>query len=224
MAVDRELDGPSLPQMALVGSTIRLDPMRVEDAAELARAAISEDRSTFRYTWVPGDLDEMAAYVAAVMAERDQGLSVPFTVRRRRDESVVGSTRFLDLAFWPDDGVRTMAGAPSVVEIGATWYAPSVQGTVVNPEAKLLLLRYAFEAWHVHRVSLKTDARNARSRAAIAKLGAEFEGIRRAHVAAADGAIRDSAYYSILADEWPAVRSGLEQRLIGLTGTGETTP
>jgi RimJ/RimL family protein N-acetyltransferase len=83
----------------------------------------------------------------------------------------------------------------------------------VNTEAKLLMLRQAFDVWGVHRVTFKTDARNARSRAAIDRLGAVFEGVRRAHVRAVDGTIRDSAYYSIVAVEWPSVRDRLQARL-----------
>ncbi|MCM3923073.1 GNAT family N-acetyltransferase [Frankia sp. AiPs1] len=102
---------------------------------------------------------------------------------------------------------------PSVAEIGSTWLAASAQRTAVNTETKLLLLGHAFDTWATLRVCLKTDARNARSRAAIERLGARFEGVRRAHVLAFDGTARDSAYYSIVRAEWPAVRAGLVARL-----------
>nr|WP_261567718.1 GNAT family protein [Frankia gtarii] len=102
---------------------------------------------------------------------------------------------------------------PSVAEIGGTWLAASAQRTAVNTEAKLLLLGHAFDTWAALRVCLKTDARNARSRAAIERLGARFEGVRRAHMLAFDGTARDSAYYSILRAEWPGVRAGLIARL-----------
>jgi len=108
---------------------------------------------------------------------------------------------------------------PSVVEIGSTWLAASVQGTSVNPETKLLMLSHAFDTWRVHRVTFKTDARNEQSRRAIARLGAQFEGIRRAHRIGSDGAIRDSAYFSIVRAEWPAVRDGLLARLSGEVST-----
>ncbi len=153
---------------------------------------------------------------------------------------IVGATRFLDLGFWrpaSDAGttvhssttttattataitvVATGAGGtagtpPSVAEIGGTWLAASAQRTAVNTEAKLLLLGHAFDTWAALRVCLKTDARNARSRAAIDRLGARFEGVRRAHVLALDGTARDSAYYSIVRAEWPGVRAGLIARL-----------
>ena len=124
---------------------------------------------------------------------------------------MLGSTRFMNIEHWPWD----LAGAdPDAVEIGSTWLAPSAQRTPVNTEAKLLMLTHAFEVWHVQRVTLKTDARNERSRNAILRLGARFDGVLRANMPAYDGAWpRDSAFYSILASEWPAVRSGLRTRL-----------
>jgi RimJ/RimL family protein N-acetyltransferase len=100
-----------------------------------------------------------------------------------------------------------------VAEIGSTWYAPWAQRTHANTACKLLLLRHAFEQWQAIRVTLKTDARNARSRAAIERIGGQFEGVRRAHVPATDETVRDSAYYSIIAAEWPEVRGRLEARL-----------
>jgi RimJ/RimL family protein N-acetyltransferase len=100
-----------------------------------------------------------------------------------------------------------------VAGIGSTWLAASAQRTAVNTEAKLLMLTHAFDVWGVHRVTLKTDARNARSRSSIQRLGAVFEGVRRVHVPAADGTLRDTAYYSIVAAEWPAVRDGLLERV-----------
>jgi len=100
-----------------------------------------------------------------------------------------------------------------VVEISSTWYAASAQRTGINTEVKLLQLTHAFEAWRVLRVTFKTDARNARSRTAIERLGAQVEGVRRAHSPAGDGTVRDSAYYSITAPEWPTVRSNLHQLL-----------
>ena len=101
------------------------------------------------------------------------------------------------------------------VEIGGTWYAPEAQGTAINPAAKLLLLGHAF-ASGAERVELKTDALNARSRAAMLKLGCTFEGIHRHHMRRHDGTWRDSAWFSILREEWPGVRERLEARLAAL--------
>jgi RimJ/RimL family protein N-acetyltransferase len=96
-----------------------------------------------------------------------------------------------------------------VAEIGSTWYSGSAQRTAVNTECKLLMLRHAFEVWNVERMTLKTDARNERSRAAIERLGARFDGALRVHMPASDGTLRDTAYYSILTSEWPEVRATL---------------
>ena len=133
-------------------------------------------------------------------------------------ERVVGATRFLDLAYWPNDPRTAPAPpdgrpAPSAGEVGGTWLARSAQRTAINTEAKLLLLRHAFETWAVHRVTFKTDARNTQSRHAIQRIGATFEGIRRAHLPAVDGTIRDTAYYSILASEWAQIGQRLQEML-----------
>jgi hypothetical protein len=115
----------------------------------------------------------------------------------------------------PADPPPPIPSGPDVVEIGWTWYAVGAQRTAVNTEAKLLLCTHAFERWRVRRVSWKTDARNARSRAAILRLGAQFDGILRAHRAAGDGTVRDSAFFSMLAAEWPAARQRLAEHLAG---------
>jgi RimJ/RimL family protein N-acetyltransferase len=104
------------------------------------------------------------------------------------------------------------------LEIGSTWYEPSTWGGPVNPECKLLLMRHAFETLRFHRVEYKTDARNARSRAAILKLGAVQEGILARHMVMADGHIRDSVIFSIVDTGWPKVKAGLEKRLAALPG------
>jgi RimJ/RimL family protein N-acetyltransferase len=128
------------------------------------------------------------------------------------DGEVVGATRFLDLQYWPVGDGR-QGDVPVVAEIGGTWLAPKVHRSAVNTEAKLLMLTHAFETWRVRRVSLKTDARNARSRAAIERLGARFDGVLRAHMPAADAGLRDSAFYSILDSEWPQIHARLTSRL-----------
>jgi RimJ/RimL family protein N-acetyltransferase len=192
-------------RVELRGEHVMLGPMRLADVGELVAAA-SEDRSAYAFTLVPHDELSMRGYVQEALGDERAGDALPFTIRLRDSKRVVGTTRFLDLEYWDNE-------IPSVVEIGSTWLAASVQGTAVNPEAKLLMLRHAFDEWHVHRVTFKTDARNARSRRAIERLGAQLEGIRRAHRIATDGTIRDSAYFSIVGDEWPAVRRGLLERL-----------
>jgi RimJ/RimL family protein N-acetyltransferase len=129
---------------------------------------------------------------------------------------LVGSTRFLNIEFWTwPEGNAHQRGVerPDAVEIGATWLAAETQRTPINTEAKLLMLGHAFDRWRVHRVSLMTDARNERSRNAIMRLGARFDGVLRAARPASDGAIRDTAAFSILESEWPAIRAKLQARL-----------
>jgi RimJ/RimL family protein N-acetyltransferase len=211
-----------LSAFSLEGFGVRLEPLAPDHVAGLAEAG-SGDRGSFGYTWVPADLDDARAYVRLALAGRESGLQVPFAVWDLRSGRIAGTTRFLDLdvftvpAPWPP-GIApgpepSDKRPPTVAEIGSTWYAPWAQRTHVNSASKLLLLRHAFEAWQAIRVTLKTDARNARSRAAIERIGGQFEGIRRAHVPATDGTVRDSAYFSILAAEWPAARGRLEARL-----------
>ncbi|SOD99015.1 GNAT family N-acetyltransferase [Blastococcus haudaquaticus] len=203
-----------LRPFSLTGRHVRLEPLSTEHVPGLAAAA-AEDRSSYAFTRVPDGLVEAAEYVRAALTEQAGGQVLPFAVVRSSDDVVVGSTRFLDLEVLGRPGVILPSDAvpPDGVEIGSTWYAASAQRTAVNTEVKLLLLAHAFEVWQALRVTLKTDARNRRSRAAIERLGARSEGIRRAHTTASDGTVRDSAYYSILAAEWPTVRDGLRRRL-----------
>jgi RimJ/RimL family protein N-acetyltransferase len=204
-------------RVVLAGGVVTLRPMAIDDVDALAAAA-AEDRSTYGFTPVPAGATAMSEYVEGVLADERAGWALPFVTTLTADGRVVGSTRFLDLDDWR--GERRVGGAPvgavgtpRTAEIGGTWLAASVQRTAVNTEAKLLMLRHAFDTWDVERITFKTDARNARSRVAIERLGAHFEGIRRAHVRASDGGVRDSAYYSIVRDEWPGVRAALEGRL-----------
>src|SRR5262249_40817983 len=123
---------------------------------------------------------------------------------------------FLTCEFWsgpPGHPPRRGEDLPDVVEIGAPWLAALAQRTAINTEAKLLMLTHAFETWRVHRVSLMTDARNERSRRAILRLGARFDGVIRAQRTAVDGTIRDTAAFSILEEEWPMVKQQLQSRL-----------
>lgn len=197
-----------LTPITLRGKIVTLEPMSLANIEELYSAA-SEDRSTYTYTSVPNSLDTTKEYIEAALIANANGRALPFVVHHNSTNRIVGSTRFLDIEVFSSH----TTSSPTVVEIGNTWYASSVQQTGVNTECKLLLLTYAFETWNTIRVTLKTDARNNKSRAAIERIGAAFEGIRRAHMPAADGGIRDTAYYSIIADEWPGIRNKLEQYL-----------
>jgi RimJ/RimL family protein N-acetyltransferase len=147
-------------------------------------------------------VDAMRAHVEKALAEREAGRLLPFVILERSSGEVLGSTRFM-----------AIEAAHRRLEIGATWLKPSARGTRVNPEAKLLLLQYAFETLGCVRVEFKTDALNARSRAALLKLGAKEEGTLRNHMITASGRLRDSVYFSILPEEWPALRAGLQARL-----------
>jgi RimJ/RimL family protein N-acetyltransferase len=181
---------------ALDGRTIALEPLTPDHEQALPRAAGPD---TFRYFAQP----DFQSWHAKALTDRNR---ICFIVRRRIDGAVLGSTSYFD-----------MSEADGRVEIGSTWYAEGARGTMVNPEAKLLLLGNAFEAGY-NCVVLRTDSRNARSRAAIAKLGAKQDGILRGAVwmpstPTREGYFRDSVFFSILAGEWPAVKAGLEQRL-----------
>jgi N-acetyltransferase len=179
-------------------------------------AAASGSRDTYSFTLVPGTAAETAAYIDGALAEQDAGRALPFATVDRARGVVVGCTRLFNIEFWPwPPGNPNQRGPerPDVVEIGWTWLAAAAQRTPINTEAKLLMLAHAFDHWRVHRVSLMTDARNQRSRNAIVRLGARFDGVLRAARPASDGAIRDTAAFSILEAEWPEVRANLEARL-----------
>jgi RimJ/RimL family protein N-acetyltransferase len=191
----------------LVGLHVALEPLDARYVPGLVAAA-NEDREHYRYTDVPITVDEMASYVERALAGAECGTVVPFVVLDARSNAVLGSTRFYDIERWEDHDP-----APTVVEIGYSWLAASAQRTAINTEMKYLMLTQAFDGWKVIRVALRTDRRNTRSRIAIERIGGRFEGIRRAHMPGSDGAVRDTAYYSILASEWPEHRAELEARM-----------
>ncbi len=201
-------------ELTLQGRTIRLEPLSEGHAGALTAAAAG-GAELYRWTVVPQGYEAMLAYVRKGLAARAGGTAMPFAIVRQTDDAVLGATRLYDLETWdwPLGHARYGRAAPDVCEIGYTWLSAAALRTAVNTEAKLLLLTHAFEAWQVLRVCLKTDARNARSRAAIERIGGRFEGIWRAHMLAADGTVRDTARYSILAEEWPALKVRIEERL-----------
>ena len=182
----------------LRGRFVALEPLEARHFAGLAEAG----RDPAIWTYMPHDLSAGAgALTAWLAAENVQGRMISYAVRRLSDDALVGSTSYLSLA--PEH---------ARVEIGATWYAPEAQGTAVNPEAKYLLFSNAFDA-NYNRVELKTDAKNARSRAAMRKMGATEEGTLRGQMWMPQGYFRDSVYFSILASEWPAIKAKFEARL-----------
>jgi RimJ/RimL family protein N-acetyltransferase len=154
----------------------------------------------------------MDDYLAERFEGAKNGERVPFAQVRVGDGRAVGVTTYHTPRLWPG-----RPGEVCAVEIGGTWLAASAQRTGINPEAKFLLLEYAFETLRLARVDLKTDARNERSRRAIAGFGAKFEGVLRnwspSHAPGEDGLLRDSAMFSVVAAEWPTVRATLRERL-----------
>ncbi len=200
-----------LDPVTLQGRHVRLEPLSLDHVPGLVQAA-SGSRETFTLTTVPADTAAMHRYVETALAGRDSGTILPFATIDHGAERVAGSTRFLNVQFWDwPAGNPQQRGKqlPDVVEIGATWLGPDAQRTGINTEAKLLMLTHAFESWLVHRVRFQTDARNERSRNAIERLGAQLDGVVRGDRVASDGAIRDSAVFSILDSEWPAVKDHL---------------
>jgi N-acetyltransferase len=186
----------------LEGELVRLEPLAREHEPGLWGA--SRDPRLWRWLSIlqPQAPGELHAWLEDALAHAAAGTELPFATIRQSDGVVVGSTRFLSLR--PEH--RSL-------EIGWTWLAPEVWQTGANVEAKLLMLADAFERLGCRRVELKTDARNDRSRAALAALPAQFEGIHRQHMLVRGGENRDSAWYSVLAEEWPEVRANLLRRL-----------
>ncbi|MFD7058671.1 GNAT family N-acetyltransferase [Streptomyces sp. NPDC059906] len=193
----------------LEGTLVRLEPLSHRHAADLA-AAVGEDRGTYDFTWVPRP-DQVGSYIDTQLATADTGRLAPYAQVSLATGRAVGTTSYWEPRSWRTDDVL------DAVEVGFTWLARSAQGTGVNAEAKLLLFRHAFEVWAVSRVDLKTDARNRRSRAAIERTGARFEGVlrnwSRSWAPGEEGRLRDSAIYSVTAPEWPECRERLEHRV-----------
>ena len=202
--------GPTI----LAGRHVRLEPLAHTHIPGLVAAA-REDSALYRWSTVPQGVMEMAQYVDTALGGREAGSALPFATVRAEDDTVIGSTRFFELErwAWPAGHPHSRRNGFDSCEIGYTWLAASTSRTAANTEAKLLMLSHAFEAWGVHRVCFHTDVRNERSRAALERIGAQFEGVLRAHRLAADLVPRDSARYSIVAAEWPQLKQRLQERL-----------
>ncbi|HYY53070.1 MAG TPA: GNAT family protein [Myxococcales bacterium] len=195
--------------VTLQGRFVLLRPLSREDVSAVRQLAAGP-RATFEWALVPAP-DRAAQYVENALAQMERRVALVFAICLPTGE-VIGSTRLFDLQRWEwPEGKDPRPGEDvlDAAEIGYTWLAERVQRTAVNTEAKLLLLRHAFETWRCFRVTLKTDERNARSRRAIERLGAHFDGILRAYQPAVDGKPRNTAYYTILAAEWPSVQARL---------------
>jgi len=200
--------------LVLQGKHVRLEPLDHRHIDGLV-AASADDATLYQWSPVPRGKADATTYVETALAWRDAGSAVPFAIVRVADHLVIGSSRFWNLErwSWPPGHPSNGRGVPDACEIGYTWLTRSALRTAANTEAKLLMLTHAFEAWKVLRVCFHTDARNHRSRAALERIGGQFEGILRAHRMAADSIPRDSVRYSILAAEWPAVKNRLIQLL-----------
>jgi len=197
---------------SLQGHHVRLEPLQTNHIDALA-AASSVDPSLYQWSAVPVGSEATRAYVESALAARNAGTAVPFAIVRMADGAVIGSSRFFDIEFWPWPAAHpnTQRRMPDGCEIGYTWYTQSAIRTAANTEGKLLMLTHAFESWQMARVCLHTDERNARSRAAMERIGCRFEGILRSHRLAVDLIPRNSARYSIVAAEWPEVKARLQE-------------
>ncbi len=198
----------------LQGKHVRLEPLEQRHVSGLVAAAAA-DTALYQWSAVPQGKIEATRYVNTALAWRDAGSAVPFATVRVDDGVVIGSTRFWNLErwAWPHGHERHGRHAPDACEIGYTWLTRTAVRTAANTEAKLLMLTHAFETWRVLRVCFHADARNQRSRTALERIGGSFEGILRAHRLAADCSARDSARYSILEPEWPALKARLGRLL-----------
>jgi len=191
-----------LQRVILAGTYVRLEPLSLTHVDELQAAGSSGEI----WRWLPSAHHtdgSMRAFVEDALRLESAGLALPFAIVERTSARAVGSTRY-----------HAIEPEHRRLEIGFTWLALGVQRTPVNTESKWLLLRHAFETLRYRRVELKVDADNARSRAAVLQLGAREEGYFRKHMLYPDGRNRDSVYYSIVDDEWPAVAEALRKKLI----------
>lgn len=192
-----------LAARTLENAWVRLEPLEERHRTEMIAAA-EADASIFKHMPYPVAEHGFAPSFDWLRAEREAGRWIPHAIRAP-DGRVVGQSCYL-----------TIRERDAGVEIGGTWYVREAQGTAINPAAKLALLDNAF-AHGAERVEFKTDALNTQSRAALTKLGAAFEGIHRRHMKRPNGTWRDSAYFSIIREEWPGVRVKLEARLASFT-------
>lgn len=204
---------PEIRAVSLQAAGVSLEPLGEEHRAGLMQAG--SDPVIWRYlpydaaSGRPGGFDR---WFNMSLKQAETHKEAIWAVRAR-DGAIVGSTRYLNIA-----------ASDLRVEIGGTWYAPSVWASVVNPACKFMLLGHGFETLGLNRIELKTDARNTRSQAAIARLGATREGLFRRHMVLPDGHIRDTVYFSIIREEWPQVKANLEARLASFGAPCETTP
>jgi RimJ/RimL family protein N-acetyltransferase len=187
--------------VTLEGRIVRLEPIRLDHVPRLAEVAL--DPAIWRWTIArPGTEAELRDWAETAIRNRDAGTEFPFVTHDVATGRPIGSSRYMNIAL---DHRR--------LEIGWTWLAPAWQRTGANREAKLLMLTHAFEALGCRRVEFKTDSNNDPSRRALLGIGAKFEGIFRKHMVMPGDGIRHSAWYSVIDDDWPAVKARLEESL-----------
>ncbi len=194
------MSGVSALSTPLSGSIVSLEPIAPEHEDELW-AALDHDEI---WRWIPigrPDREEFARFFGYLLAENVADRMATWVTRQSESGVVIGTSSYLAIRL-PDRGV----------EIGMTMYSPSAWRTGANREAKLLMMTHGFETLGLQRIEFKTDARNERSRKGLETLPAQFEGIFRKHMDTAQG-VRDSAYYSVIDDDWPAIRDGLRAGL-----------
>jgi N-acetyltransferase len=213
-SVHRIVEAMTSESFVLPGKHVRLEPLEHRHVDGLVAAA-GDDAELYQWSPVPRGREAATSYVDTALAWRDAGSAVPFAIVRVSNGVVLGSTRFWNIErwAWPQGHPSHGRNTADACEIGYTWLARAATRTAANTESKLLMLTHAFEVWQVLRVCFHTDARNQRSRAALERIGGQFEGFLRAHRMAADFIPRDSVRYSILAAEWPAVKERLLQLL-----------
>ncbi len=190
--------------VTLEGTYVRLEPLSMDHLAGLTRVGLDAEIWRWMSMFVQSPQD-MRTLIEEALAEADAGTMVPFATVERATGQPVGSTRFL-----------SMVPVHRRLEIGWTWLAPAWQHSAVNTEAKLLMLKHAFEKLGALRVEFKADALNEKSRTALLKIGATEEGILRHHMVMPGGRRRDSVYYSVIEEEWPRIHQQLEARLTRL--------
>lgn len=185
----------------LVGKVVRLVPLEMGHLDAFCDAGLFPALWAHN-AWPVRDRAGMAAYIQKALEGQQAGRMMPFVTTLTETGEVVGSTRFGNMDLFHKR-----------VEIGWTWITPAWQRTAVNTEAKLLMLQYAFDELYCNRVEWKTDALNEQSRNAIARLGAKYEGLHRAHMVREDGSLRDTVYYSVVREEWPSIQKRLQDKL-----------
>ena len=186
----------------LYGQLVALLPLEKEHLEELFIAAA--DKRIWEF--YPGDWSVRETFDKVYnrsMKSRENGSEYPFVIYHKASKRIIGSTRFLDIVKYDNR-----------MEIGGTWLMPEYWATAINFDCKLALLTFGFETLHAHRIQLKTQHNNMRSRKAIEKIGGVYEGVIRQHMLKDDGTYRSSAYFSILKDEWPEVKYRLQNSLM----------